>query len=239
MDLCEFEKKIYSQNGEDGITVKLLEMLYDGDRCNKYYVEFGVESGFECNTRILRDLYGWNGLQMDGTYQNLARNHRKEFITKENIVSLFQKYYVPQRINLLSVDIDFNDFYCLKEILTKYESDIIICEYNGTHLADEDKIIVYDATGMWDGSNYFGASLLALHNLVKKYNYSLVYCDITGTNCFFVNNRIIAERHLTFLNLDDTQKLYKPAAYGTGPNRGHPQDMKYRPYVTCEEALKL
>ena len=70
-----------------------------------------------------------------------------------------------------------------------------------------DKIIIYDATGMWDGSNYFGASLLALHNLVKKYNYSLVYCDTTGTNCFFVHNRIITERHLTFFNLDDTQKL--------------------------------
>jgi len=239
MDLREFEKKIYSQNGEDGITVKLLEMLYDNDRCGKYYVEFGVESGFECNTRILRDLYGWNGLQMDGTYQNLARNHRREFITKENVVSLFQKYYVPQYVNLLSVDIDYNDFYCLNAILTKYESDIIICEYNSTHLPDEDKIVVYDAKGKWDGSNYFGASLLALHKLLKQYNYSLVYCDTTGTNCFFVNNNIIAKRKLNFLDKDDTEKLYRPPNYGTGPNHGHPQDMHYRPYVTCEEALRL
>ena len=239
MDLLEFEKKIYSQNGEDGITVKLLEMLYGNDRCGKYYVEFGVESGVECNTRILRDLYSWNGLQMDGTYQNIARNHRKEFITKENVVSLFQKYYVPQHINLLSVDIDFNDFYCLNQILTKYDSDIIICEYNGAHLPHEDKVIIYDPNGMWDNCNYFGASLLAFQKLLQKYNYSLVYCDKTGTNCFFVNNNIIKEKNLSFLHADDIQKLYRQPTYGNGPNNGHFQDPKYRPYITSDEAILL
>lgn len=53
MDLNEFEKKIFSQNGEDGITMKLVELIYGDDHQNNYYVEFGVESGMECNTRIL------------------------------------------------------------------------------------------------------------------------------------------------------------------------------------------
>ena len=70
MDLSVFEKRIFSQNGEDGITMKLLELMYTGDNDNKYYVEFGVESGRECNTKILRDKYKWKGLQMDGGHEN-------------------------------------------------------------------------------------------------------------------------------------------------------------------------
>ena len=160
MDLSLYENKIFSQNGEDGITMKLVELIYDSDNTNKFYVEFGVENGFECNTRILRDKYNWNGLQMDGINENYCINLRKEFITKENVVELFKKYNVPQNINLLSVDIDFNDFYCLKEILENYQCDIIICEYNATHLANEDKIVVYNKNGMWDGSNYFGGIII-------------------------------------------------------------------------------
>jgi hypothetical protein len=149
MDLEFCEKKIFSQNGEDGITMKLMELIYNGNNDNKFYVEFGVGNGIKCNTRILREHYNWKGLQMDGGYDNDKFNLQKEFIIKENVVELFRKYNVPQNINILSVDIDFNDFYCLKEILANYQCDIIICEYNSTHLANEDKIIMYDKNRSW------------------------------------------------------------------------------------------
>jgi hypothetical protein len=239
MELSLFEKKVFSQNGEDGITMKLMELIYCGNNDNKFYVEFGVESGVECNTRILREHYNWKGLQMDGGNENRNINLRKEFIMKENVVELFKKYNVPQNINLLSVDIDFNDFYCLKEILVNYQCDIIICEYNGTHLANEDKIIIYDKNGKWDYSNYFGVSLLSLDKLGKKYNYQLVYCDKTGTNCFFVHNNIIKNKDLKFKNINDIEKIYKPATYGNGPNGGHPQDPYNRQYISFDEAINL
>ena len=54
IDLNLFEQKIFSQNGEDGITMKLVDTIYSSDNENKFYVEFGVEDGKECNTRILR-----------------------------------------------------------------------------------------------------------------------------------------------------------------------------------------
>ena len=238
MDLGDFEQKIYSQNGEDGITMKLIELLYDNDKYyDKYYVEFGVENGMECNTRILKEKYNWKGLQMDGNNEN--NDIRKEFITKENVVELFRKYNVPFRINLLSVDIDFNDFYCLKEILDNYKCDIIICEYNSSHQANEDKIVIYNKNGMWDGSNYFGASLLALQKLGERYNYSLIYCNDNGANCFFVNNVLILEKNLNFKNIQDIEKIYKPPKYGYGPNGGHRQDPYYRKYISFEEAINI
>jgi len=238
MDLCLFENRIFSQNGEDGITMKLVELIYNGNNDNKFYVEFGVANGIECNTRILREHYNWNGLQMDGGNENA--NVRKEFIMKENIVELFRKYNVPQKINLLSVDIDFNDFYCLKEILANYQCDIIICEYNASHLAHEDKIVIYDKYQRWDGSNYFGASLCSLDKLATKYNYSLIYCDANGVNCFFINNDLIIQNaNLQFKNLGDITKIYKPARYGFGPNGGHQQDPYNRKFISFEEAINV
>ena len=228
-----FEKKIYSQNGEDGITMKLLELVYN-DPYNKYYVEFGAENGKECNTRILLENYGWKGLLMDGTYWNHLINLQKEFITKENIVELFKKYSVPKKINLLSVDIDYNDFYVLHSILKEYVCDIIICEYNSTHLAHEDKIIIYSATSGWDGTNYFGASLYSLQKLGELYNYSLVCCDSRGVNCFFIHNDIVKKKNIV---IDPIEKVYRKG-YGPGPNGGHRQDMQYRKYISFNEAIQ-
>ena len=239
MDLEIYEQKIFSQNGEDGITMKLIELIYDDikDSNNKFYVEFGVQNGIECNTRILREIYNWKGLQMDGDNENENINLRKEFIMKENVVELFKTYNVPQNINVLSVDIDFNDFYCLNEILKNYTCDIIICEYNATHLANEDKIIIYDKYGRWDGTNYFGGSLLAFDKLGKKYNYSLVYCNTNGVNCFFINNDIISSKNLDFKNLGDIEKIYRKAQYSCGPNGGHPQDPYNRKYTSFDEVI--
>ena len=118
----------------------------------------------------------------------------RSFITEENVIYLFNKYNVPKHLNVLSVAIDFNDFYCLKEILANYLCDIVICEYNATHLPTEDKIVIYNMNGRWDGTNYFGASLLAFNKLAEKYSYSLVYCNKNGVNCFFVHNDIIKNK---------------------------------------------
>ena len=235
--LQNYEQKIFSQNGEDGITIKLIESIYNDNHDNKFFVEFGVENGYECNTRILREKYNWNGLQMDGSNENIAINLRKEFILRNNIINLLNKYNVPKHINLLSIDIDSYDFYILHEIVKHFTCDVIICEYNSTHLPNEDKVIIYDYK-MWDFTNYFGASLLALNNLCKKYDYTLVYCDNNGVNCFFIHNSIITEKNLQFTDSGNVQRLYKPPKYG--PNRnGHPNDPHNRKYITSEQAFLI
>ena len=45
-------------------------------RC-RYFVEFGVEDGSECNSYNLWRRYGWHGLLMDGDFTNRTLNlHR-------------------------------------------------------------------------------------------------------------------------------------------------------------------
>jgi hypothetical protein len=237
--LNNYEHKLFSQHGEDGITIKIIESLYT-DPHNKYYVEFGVESGTECNTRVLREQYSWTGLMMDGSHEDANINLKRELVTKENAVQLFQKYNVPDHIHLLSVDIDYNDFYCVKEILKHYTCDILIFEYNGTHLPHEDKVVKYTRTGGWDGhSNYFGASLLVWKKLTAMYGYTLVCCDSSGTNCFFIRNNMLNLSEALYADANDLTLLYKSPTYGPGPNGGHSQDTLNRAYVSFEEAINI
>ena len=53
------EKKIFSQNGEDGILEAIFDRIGEGQ---KYYVEFGTENGNEVNTRFLRERIFERGL---------------------------------------------------------------------------------------------------------------------------------------------------------------------------------
>ena len=98
---------------------------------------------------------------------------------------------------------------------------------------------MYDKNGRWDFSNYYGASLLSLEKLGKKYNYSLIYCNKNGVNCFFIHNDIIKNKNLQIKNIGDISKIYKSAGYGNGPNGGHRQDPYNRKYISFNEALIL
>lgn len=233
IDLAKFEQKVYSQNGEDGVIDAIFS--YIGTEKN-YFVEFGVEDGSECNTRWLR-IKGWNGLMMDGFHENPSINLRKEFITAENINNLFEKYNVPNNFDLLSIDIDYNDFYVWNAISSKYSPRVVIIEYNATHLPHADKVVMYNPNYMWDGTNYYGASILALARLGKKKGYTLVYAENKGVNLFFIRNDILKKVSYKFKNVGNVSQIYKFPKYGRGPNGGHVADPLQRAYISSREII--
>lgn len=53
---------LYSQNGEDAITLRLLERIGAPHRA---FVEIGVEDGLECNSALLAFVFGWRGLMLE------------------------------------------------------------------------------------------------------------------------------------------------------------------------------
>jgi hypothetical protein len=235
----EYEKKFYSQFGEDGITIELISRIY-GVPTGKSYVEFGVSDGRECNARVLREMYGWNGLMMDIGHHNPGINLMKARVNQENVISLFQQYDVPKHFEFLSVDIDGNDFYVINKILQEYTVDVIVCEYNGSHLVDVDAVIEYDPMFFHDGSNYYGASLLAMQRLMNKHGYSLVAATSQGVNAFFVNDTVLkSKNNLAIENVNDLHSIYRKPTYGreNGVNGGHDKDPHNRKFITSEEAL--
>jgi hypothetical protein len=211
-DLKLHEWGIYSQNGEDGVLLSILRNLQIGHfyvdsknipdelkaskrpNGNRFYVEFGTEDGMECNTRILRERYHWNGLLMDGGHQNDAINLNKEFITAENINDLFRKHNVPEtEFDLLIIDIDFNDFWVWKHINHAiYRPRIVIIEYNGNIPINESRVVKRDDKHIWSDSSYCGASLLALQRLGATLGYTLIYAENHGVNAFFIRTDILS-----------------------------------------------
>jgi hypothetical protein len=58
-DLRALERKVYSQNGEDGILGEIFRRI---GTTHRYFVEFGVETGRECNSARLVFQEQWRGL---------------------------------------------------------------------------------------------------------------------------------------------------------------------------------
>lgn len=205
-----FEAKWFSQNGEDGILLALFRRIGTGP---KFVVEFGVEDGRECNTRYLRERLGWNGLLMDPAPNNPAFI-KKELVTAENINALFEKYKVPTDLDLLSIDVDGNDYWIWKAIDPRYQPRVVVMEYNAKVPPTESKTIAYDPAFRWDGSDYFGASLLALNRLAESKGYTLVGCESRGANAFFVRKDLYNGNFVPH----PLEALYQAPTYG------HPKD---------------
>ncbi len=138
MEAAEF--RIYSQYGEDGILQYLFRHL---GTTNRTFVEFGIQSGRQCNAALLALTQGWSGLFIEG-YPRLAASAREyydnmlekrpdqiritnAFITTGNINKLLEE--IPQDLDLLSIDIDGNDYW-IWEAITRIQPRVVAVEYN-------------------------------------------------------------------------------------------------------------
>ncbi len=196
--LHDAEFKVYSQWGEDGIIQYLVNEV---EISNKYFIEFGVESYIESNTRFLLKNNNWSGLIMDGSAAYMQQVQQSEdywkydltaktaFITKENINQLISESCPYKEIGILSVDIDGNDYWVWEQI-NVITADIVIAEYNSVFGIDRAITTPYKAdfqrTNAHYSNLYFGASLLALCDLADKKGYFFVGCNTAGNNAFFV-----------------------------------------------------
>ena len=207
---------LWSQNGEDGV---LLSLLYEVGLLGGggFFVEFGVEDGSECNTRILRERFGWDGLLMDGSHGNSSIRLAKQFITAEAINGLFAKHGVPAEFDLLSVDLDFNDFWVFESVLRqkRFRPKVVAIEYNGHVPPEEPRTVAYNASRMWDGAtDYSGAGTGAIAALGARHGFRLVYCETHGVNAFLVRDTLLHPAGGGGGSwVDDSRRVHQPANY--------------------------
>ncbi len=227
---CKYGSKVFSQTDEDGITFEIVRRIKIE---NKFFIEFGVGKGTENNTLSLLAA-NWKGVWYGGNdlSVNLENSKKLKFkkiwIKKINIVSLLEdalKYNDNKTIDLISLDLDGNDYYFIKEILSSnYKPKIFIAEYNGKFIPPIEFKIDYDENFEWKGDDYFGASLQTLNNLFRSYDYKLVCCNsATGANAFFVQNEFATEFADVPNNIRD---IYVPPNYNLYNYWGHKKSLK-------------
>ena len=118
---------------------------------------------------------------------------KQAFITKENIQEIFKESNVPIEFDLLSIDIDGNDYW-VWQALNQYRPRVVIIEYNSTIGPSIEWIMKYNSEHSWDKTNYFGASLKALELLGQQKGYKLVGCNLAGINAFFVRDDLVEDK---------------------------------------------
>lgn len=225
--LNHFEHQVFSQNREDGILAEIFRRIGVKDR---FFVEFGVGNGLENNTVFLLT-QNWRGAWIEGNpseaaeiksrfHQPLADGQLKflnSFITAENIEALFGQMQIPFEFDLLSLDIDRNTYHVWKA-LSRYKPRVVVVEYNASFPSDAVWIARYDAQRVWNNTMYFGASLKAYEQLGASMGYSLVGCDLSGTNAFFVRN---TEKLELFADPFTSENHFEPPRYWTAYREGH------------------
>jgi hypothetical protein len=195
--LADYEFRVFSQWGEDGIIQHLLKCV-DVDK--DIFVEFGVSDYLESNTRFLLVNNNWTGLVLDSSEEFIGKLRRsaiswqhnliavQAFVTRDNINELIAARGINGDIGLLSIDIDGNDYW-VWEAMDVVKPVIVIIEYNHRFGSELAVTIPYDEK-FRRGENYpliyFGASLAALCRLASRKGYAFVGCNRNGVNAFFV-----------------------------------------------------
>ena len=188
--LTAHASNVTSQFGEDGIIAKLFETI--GER-SRWCVELGAWDGKRnSNTHTLIASRRWSGVLIEGSAEKFpvlqatyVGNPRAVCVNAivqpsagpNSLEGTLSRTQLPKDFDLLSIDIDGNDYYLWASLET-YRPRVLVIEFNP--IVPNDIVFIQDA----DVAINQGCSLRALIGLGKKKGYELA--AVTTTNAIFV-----------------------------------------------------
>jgi hypothetical protein len=191
----EWRRNTHSQSGEDGITERLLDLIKVS---SGYFVEFGAWDGRHLSNCAKLADDGWSGCFIEGKLErfnelNANYNDSPQIVRLNAFVeasgansldNLLKRIQAPLELDILSIDIDGNDYHVWQG-LDLYVPKLVIIEFNPTIPAN----VVYVQDN--DDNLNRGSSLTALHELADSKGYALVAA--TDWNAFFMKNNLVTE----------------------------------------------
>jgi hypothetical protein len=218
--LLSFGFKGYSQNDEDGILQEIFQRISPAANT---FIEIGVGWGGIENNTIYLLLSGWRGLWVEAGAEAVSAIRKglaeyieggqlslvHTFVDKENVDSLIRGAGFEGEVDLLSIDIDGNDYW-IWEAISAVNPRVVVIEYNPTFRPPVSLVMEYGKDFVGDGTNFFGASLKAFEELGAEKGYALVGCCLAGANAFFVRRDLVQDR---FCAPFTAENHYEPARY--------------------------
>jgi hypothetical protein len=190
--------RLLSQNQEDGILWALFKQI---GVTSKRFVELGSGASGG-NAAMLAGEFGWTGLLVEGDGGKIEYAGRRfprttaicAWITPESVNQLLEQHGYSGEIDLLSVDIDGNDYWVWKAI-TVCQPRVVMLEYNSMFGPQRAVSVPYDPKFSRRDHRfcYYGASLAAMTRLSAEKGYRLVAVEPTGVNAFFLRNDVAPE----------------------------------------------
>jgi len=193
--LLHYTDRVFSQGIEDGV---LQEIFRRVGVASHTAIEVGTGDGTENNTMYLL-FQGWKCLWVEADTRltnRILKTHQRwlqsgtlqlhnSMISQANTFDLigpFAQEY-SDGLDLLSIDIDSQDYWVLQAALKFAKPRVVVMEYNG-NLPPSVSITVPLNHSEPKGV-FYGASLAALNSLLEK-DYALVGCTPNGVNAFWV-----------------------------------------------------
>lgn len=215
--LLKFGYRTYSQNDEDGIIAEIFRRI---GCSNKTFIEFGIGDGTECNSLNLI-AGGWRGLWVErNDIRAVAQLHKtlietgilriqQAKITAENIDQVLAENALDPEPDLLSIDVDGNDYWLWRAVST-VKPRVLVIEYNPLWRPPLSVSMRYNPNHAFRRDGYFGCSLKALEKLSSEKGYNLVGCCFAGANAFFVRQDLCGG---TFREPFTAENHYEPPRY--------------------------
>lgn len=189
--LARYASNVTSQCGEDGIIARALSLLPER---TFWCVEFGAWDGkLFSNTYDLIKSQNYRGVLIESdrvrfrdlevthgaSGRNVLLNAFVGFSKSDGLDVLLSRSDIPKKFDLLSIDIDGNDYY-VWEALEEYHPTLVVIEFNPT-LSNSAMFVQKKGPGITQGS-----SPAAIVELARRKGYELIAA--TGLNLLFVRS---------------------------------------------------
>lgn len=206
--LNTFKKNYFSQNGEDGVIEEICRRIKINDG---WFCEFGAWDGKHLSNTYALFQKGWKGVFIEGDTEkykelesNFQRNSGINIWLLEAYVSssgdnsldkLLKRTPIPKDFDLLSIDIDGQDYHVWKS-LKSYQPKLVIIEINSSYPPYREKIPDNES----EGASFFSTILLG---------YEKGYVPVCHTgNLFFIRKDIMSKQFFLETNYKSEAFLF-------------------------------
>lgn len=200
----------FSRFGEDRIIAKLTAELLPAGH-GRTAVDIGAGDGVRWSNTYALFAGGWKGVGIEAgsrKFRKLERAYRyysdvsacNDRATPEGIASLLRSYGIEKDFEVLSLDIDGNDYWVLKAILAEFRPRLIVTEINEKIPPPIRFIAKYDPDFQLR-HHFYGFSIMSLADLCRQFDYAIVELEY--------NNAFLAPKELAGARAIDPETAYR------------------------------
>jgi hypothetical protein len=195
------KQKRFSHSREEQILAKYIaELLPSGH--SQTAVDIGAGDGVRWSNTYALFLSGWSGVGIESDsnkFVKLARAYKylpevfacRHRATPENIVALLRSYEIEKDFGVLSLDIDGNDYWVLRAILSEFRPRLIVTEINEKIPPPIRFVVKYDPNFQLR-HHFFGYSIAVLSDLCEQTGYSIL--ELEYNNAFLAPGELAGDR---------------------------------------------
>jgi FkbM family methyltransferase len=214
------------------------------------FVEIGCADGLQNNTHQLV-LDGYCGVWIDASETCISRiesalgarasdrllilRQRVSMTTGEALARRASYFLSTESIDFLSLDIDGNDIHVISPFLCRLNPKLVCVEYNAKFPPPTRVAMAYSEAHEWGYDDYFGASLQAWVEAMAGHGYSLVACNLSGVNAFFVRDDLMQG-----FTRYSANELYQPPRYWLADSpKGHAASLQWLAQAVREHSVSF